>query len=118
MSLVFSSPRRPSPLALPRKTHVSYCYSIASSNHVQAQTLPLSISRFNCLVLLDDGGGVEGVLLSELGLDLLNEGPQVGKVLLLKKTYVSAGRSVAVLKGVVVTSSGLVQSALGRSLCW
>lgn len=34
------------------------------------------------LVLLDDGHGVEGILFGELGLDLLQDGSQVGDVLL------------------------------------
>ncbi len=33
------------------------------------------------LVLLDDGDGVEGVLLGELGLDLLENGAEVRRVL-------------------------------------
>lgn len=66
---------------------------------MQAQTSSPPLFTFAALVLLDDGGGVEGVLLSELGLDLLNEGPQVREVLLQKKICVSARRQVVMLKG-------------------
>jgi hypothetical protein len=34
------------------------------------------------LVLSENGGGVKGILLGELGLNLLNDGRQVGDILL------------------------------------
>lgn len=82
MSLVFPSRL---PLVLPQ--YISYCTDcLSTAGLIMCRPDPSPFqasffSFFHCLVLLHNGGGVEGIPLGELSLDLLDKGPQVGDVL-------------------------------------
>lgn len=81
------------------------------------------------LVLADNVHRVEGVLLGKLGLDVLDDGAEVGGVLdpksavlvFLKSSQCRLSRLSGQCRGrarAKRTCSGLVHSSLGRSLCW